>query len=54
MRSFYINIGDYHSVILKSPISIISPICFNLWENGKCNSSSEEHLRNQKPIEVLI
>ncbi len=29
---------------------IISPICFHLkhWESGKCNRSSEEHLRNLK------
>jgi hypothetical protein len=29
----------------KSPIGIFSPKCFHL---GKCNSSTEEHLRKQK------
>jgi hypothetical protein len=42
---------EHYTVILKkSPISIISPIYFELysWENGKCNCSSEKHLRNLK------
>jgi hypothetical protein len=33
-----------------SPNKFFSPIYFQLnhWKNGKCNSSSEEHLRNPK------
>ncbi len=52
MRSYKNNSGEYYT--LKS---IISPICFHLnrWENGKCNRSSEEHLRKPKTkVKALI
>ncbi len=41
---------------ILQPIIIISPICFHLnrWEYGKCNCSSEEHLRNPNHVEILI
>ncbi len=40
----------FYSDLTGSPISIISPISFhiNLCENGKCSSSSQEHLKKYK------
>jgi hypothetical protein len=37
-------------------ISIISPIRFHLnhWEYGKCNNSSEEHLRKKTSIVAFL
>jgi hypothetical protein len=51
IRSLCNNIRECCSVFLKrSPILMISPICFHLnrWKNGKCNCSLEEHLQNSK------
>ncbi len=46
----------YTVILMKSPISIISSMYFPLYhvENGKFTSSSENHLRIQKPVEVPI
>ncbi len=43
-------------VLKKSPISFISPICsqLNRLENGNTDSSSEAHLKVQKPVKVPI
>jgi hypothetical protein len=40
----------------KTPIHIISAVFFDLnrGKNGKCNCSSEDHHKVQKPIEILI
>ncbi len=51
IRSLCNNNRECCSVFLKrSPILMISPICFHLnrWKNGKCNCSPEEHLQNPK------
>jgi hypothetical protein len=45
----------YTVVLEKSLVIMFLQYVFTLdrWEKGDCNGSSEEHLRNPKPVEVL-